>query len=78
MSKIIVITPISLVVEKLEAVDSGEEVQATKTEFAIAITRSDCIVTDVSKGSKEIQEFCEVHRPINQLLFYGDVEVGMM
>ena len=54
MSKIIVITPMNLMVEKLEAVDSGKEIQAAKTEFAIVITRSDCIVTDVSKGSKEI------------------------
>jgi hypothetical protein len=44
----------NLMVEKLEAVDSREEVQAAKMEFAIVITRSDCIVIDVSKGSKEI------------------------
>ena len=54
MSKIIVITPMNLVVEKLEKVDSGEEVQAAETEFAIVITRGNYIVTDVSKGSKEI------------------------
>jgi len=44
----------NLVVEKLEVVDSREEVQVAKTEFALVVMRSDYIVTDVSKGSKEI------------------------